>query len=90
MTEKIQKVLANLGLASRREIERWVEQGRIEVNGKLATIGDRIDGNDKVIVDGRRVKLNVAQELRIIMYNKPEGEVVTREDPDGRTTVFER
>ncbi len=90
MTEKIQKVLANLGLASRREIERWVEQGRIEVNGKLATIGDRIDGNDKVTVDGRRVKLNVAQELRIIMYNKPEGEVVTREDPEGRTTVFER
>ena len=89
MSEKIQKVLARLGVASRREIERWIQDGRIEVNHKVAQIGDRITGADKVSVDGRRVKLNEAQDLRIIMYHKPEGEVVTRHDPEGRKTVFE-
>lgn len=89
MSEKIQKVLARLGIASRREIERWIKEGRIEVNQRVATIGDRITSKDKVSVDGRRVKLNVAQEVRIIMYHKPEGEVVTRDDPEGRKTVFE-
>ena len=89
MSEKIQKVLARLGVASRREIERWIKEGRIEVNQRVATIGDRITSKDKVSVDGRRLKLNVPQEVRIIIYHKPEGEVVTRDDPEGRKTVFE-
>ena len=89
MSERIQKVLANLGLGSRREIERWIQAGRVTVNGKSASLGDRISTQDKVFVDGARVKLGVEQEMRIIMYNKPEGEVVTRTDPEGRPTVFD-
>lgn len=89
MSEKIQKVLARLGIASRREIERWIAEGRIDVNGKVATIGDRISENDKIWVDGRRIKRSAPDETRILIYNKPEGQVVTRSDPDGRETVFE-
>jgi 23S rRNA pseudouridine2605 synthase len=89
--ERIQKVLARCGLASRREIERWIEQGRITVNGKNAHLGQSIGVGDKVIVDGKPVKkLYEDEPLRIILYNKPEGEIVTRNDPEGRPTVFER
>jgi len=87
--ERIQKVLSRHGLASRREIERWIEQGRIIVNGKPALIGQSIDANDKVLVDGHKVKLGAEQQLRVILYNKPEGQIVTRNDPEGRPTVFD-
>ncbi len=89
MSEKIQKVLAQAGLGSRREIEKWIVAGRISVNGKVATIGDRLSMDDKVAVDGRLVKLqdnNV--RTRVIIYHKPVGEICTRQDPEGRKTVF--
>ncbi|KAA0011800.1 23S rRNA pseudouridine(2605) synthase RluB [Billgrantia pellis] len=91
-TEKLQKVLARAGLGSRREMEAAIEAGRVKVNGKVATLGDRIEMRDKVTFDDRPVALRGAEETprRVIMYNKPEGELCTRKDPEGRRTVFER
>lgn len=92
MTEKIQKVLAQAGVASRRQIENWIEQGRIMVNGQLATIGDRITTHDQVSVDGREIKLHRSrqQKTRVLLYHKPEGELCTRHDPENRPTIFEK
>lgn len=92
MTEKIQKVLAHAGIASRRQIESWIEAGRISVNGQLATIGDRIALHDQVFLDGREIKLQRSrqQKTRVLLYHKPEGELCTRHDPENRPTIFER
>ncbi|GEK46983.1 23S rRNA pseudouridine(2605) synthase RluB [Halomonas pacifica] len=91
-SEKLQKVLARAGLGSRREMEAAIADGRVSVNGKVATLGDRIELTDKVSFDQRPVTLRGADETprRVIMYNKPEGELCTRKDPEGRRTVFER
>ena len=88
--EKVQKVLARAGLGSRREIERWIEAGRVAVNGKAARLGDRVDDHDRLAVDGRAIDLAPAQEARCILYHKPPGEVCSRSDPEGRRTVFGR
>ncbi len=93
--ERLQKVLANAGVASRREIERMISAGRIRVNGEVAALGDRIevDANDKIELDERVIghkRLAGPEARRIIIYNKPEGELVTRHDPEGRTTIFSR
>ncbi len=90
-SEKIQKILANAGLGSRREIETWIEAGRVTVNGKLATIGDRMTYRDHVSVDGREIKLikSKNQKSRVLLYHKPEGEICSRNDPEGRRTIFE-
>jgi 23S rRNA pseudouridine2605 synthase len=92
MREKLQKVLANLGLGSRREIERWIQQGRVSINTEVAKLGDRIDRHANVLIDGRHIKLSIAStfERRVLIYNKPEGEVCTRTDPENRPTVFSR
>lgn len=89
--EKLQKVLARSGLGSRREMERWIESGRVRVNDQVATLGDRIRAEDQVQVDGKAVDLTFAQtaERRVLIYNKPLGEVCTRHDPEGRPTVFD-
>lgn len=91
-TEKLQKVLARAGLGSRREMETAIADGRVKVNGKVATLGDRIETRDRVALDDRPVTLRAAEEVprRVIMYNKPEGELCTRKDPEGRRTVFDR
>ena len=90
MNERIQKLLALAGIASRREIERWIQDGRITVNGEKATLGDRASRYDDIKVDGRKVKLDdVGKNIRVIAYNKPVGEVCTTNDPEGRPTVFE-
>ncbi|WP_439134942.1 23S rRNA pseudouridine(2605) synthase RluB [Pseudomaricurvus sp.] len=90
--EKLQKVLAREGVGSRREMERFIAAGRVEVNGKVAQLGDRITLQDKVVVDGRRVKLTPPENnpLRVLLYNKPEGEICSRSDPEGRKTVYDR
>jgi len=90
--EKLQKVLARSGYGSRREMERWIDAGRIQVNGETATLGDRIRNNDLVKVDGTEAKLVFEREAdrRVLLYNKPLGEVCTRSDPEGRPTVFDR
>ncbi|MEP1445574.1 MAG: 23S rRNA pseudouridine(2605) synthase RluB [Paraglaciecola sp.] len=91
MSDKLQKVLANAGVGSRREMERWIEAGRISVNGKLATLGDRVEPADKIRVDGNPISTpNDTPTCRVLMYNKPEGELCSRKDPEGRPTVFDR
>ena len=88
--EKLQKVLARTGLGSRREMERWIEAGRVTVNGRVAALGDRVDGKAKLAVDGRPLNAAPQQATRCILYHKPTGEVCSRSDPEGRRTVFER
>lgn len=90
--ERLQKVLAAAGLGSRREIETWISEGRITINGRTAKLGDRIRGVDRISVDGRPVKAlarGAETRHRVILYHKPEGELTTRKDPEGRPTVFE-
>ena len=90
--ERLQKVLAAAGLGSRREIEGWIAAGRVTVNNKPAKLGDRVGPEDRVSVDGKPVKgleRSADSRLRVILYHKPEGELTTRKDPEGRPTVFE-
>jgi 23S rRNA pseudouridine2605 synthase len=89
MTEKLQKVLASRGLGSRRELERWIEAGRISVNGKIANLGARVSDEDRILVDGRPVSVKKVSH-RFLLYNKPEGEICTRDDPESRPTVFDK
>jgi len=89
-TEKLQKVLARAGLGSRRELETWIQTGRVQVNRQVATLGERVCVTDDIRVDGRRIS-NTAlsvQTRQIICYHKPAGEVCTRHDPEERTTIF--
>ncbi|WP_426417038.1 23S rRNA pseudouridine(2605) synthase RluB [Aestuariirhabdus sp. LZHN29] len=89
--EKLQKVLARTGVGSRREMERWIEEGRVQVNGEKAVLGCRVSARDQIRVDGKLLKSEeVVGTRRVLLYNKPEGEVCTRSDPDGRRTVFQR
>jgi 23S rRNA pseudouridine2605 synthase len=94
MSEKLQKVLARSGQGSRREIELMIQNGRVSVNGEVATLGDRIEELTSTIVrvDGHQIQLvNLSDEVcRVLAYNKPEGELCTRHDPEGRRTVFDR
>ena len=89
--ERIQKVLARSGAGSRRQIESWIEEGRIKVNGKPARLGDRITLHDKVKIDNRVVRLKDAarQKTRVLAYYKPAGEVCSRSDPNIKKTVFD-
>lgn len=89
--ERIQKVLAQAGIGSRREVERWISSGRISVNGELATLGDRVLPSDKISLDGKRLRIEAGgeQDYRVIVYSKPEGVICSRSDPEGRPTIFE-
>lgn len=90
-SQKLHKILAQAGLGSRRELEDWIVAGRISVNSKPAHIGQRVGPKDQVRVNGRLVQLRFATRLpRVLLYHKPEGEIVSRDDPQGRPTVFER
>lgn len=92
--EKLQKILANAGKGSRRELEEVIAAGRVSVDGKIARLGDRVQVNSstKIRIDGHLVSLIPAQKeiCRVLMYYKPEGELCTRSDPEGRATVFDR
>jgi 23S rRNA pseudouridine2605 synthase len=88
--EKLQKVLARSGLGSRREMERWITAGRVTVDGKIATLGDRVDSRARIQVDGKPLKIDAKEKTRVILYHKPPREMSTRKDPEGRRTVFDR
>ena len=86
--ERLQKVLAHAGIASRRAVEEMISAGRIRVNGKVARLGQRVDiSKDKVEVDGSTVPLKA--DLAYYLLNKPSGVVATSSDPEGRTTVLD-
>jgi 23S rRNA pseudouridine2605 synthase len=88
---RLQKALSSSGVGSRREMEEWIEAGLVLVNGKKANLGDKVGPHDKVTVKGDPIKLKWPDRLpRVIMYHKEEGEIVTRDDPEGRVTVFDR
>jgi len=90
MPERVQKVLAAAGHGSRREIEGWIRDGRLAIDGRTASLGDHVAGNEKFVLDGRplRVRTTPAPHRHII-YHKPDNEITTRSDPEGRRTVFE-
>lgn len=90
--EKLQKVLARAGVGSRREMERVISEGRVRVNDVVARLGDRVEMSDKVVVDGKLIKLQESENFRrrVLLYNKPEGEICSRSDPEGRPTVYDR
>lgn len=87
--ERLQKVLARLGLGSRRDIEQWIREGRIAVNGEIAQLGVTVQGDENVTVNGKPVTLSTQIERRILQYFKPDNQVCTVRDPQGRATVFD-
>ncbi|MCP4326379.1 MAG: 23S rRNA pseudouridine(2605) synthase RluB, partial [Alteromonadales bacterium] len=92
MSEKLQKVLARAGKGSRRKMETVIAEGRVSVDGKVVGLGERVTENQVIRLDGFVVKYitEEATVCRVLAYNKPEGEVCTRSDEEGRKTVFER
>lgn len=83
-------MLASAGLGSRREMEQWIAAGRVSVNGAPATVGTRVSAADRVLVDGRPLRLRRGARERVLLYHKPTGEIVSRDDPQGRPEVFEK
>ena len=89
--ERLQKILAASGVGSRRQMEEWISNGWVQVNGKTAQLGDKVSPDDQVSVKGNAIKLKWADRLpRIILYYKQEGEIVSRDDPQGRVSIFDR
>ncbi|HVQ34170.1 MAG TPA: pseudouridine synthase [Lysobacter sp.] len=88
--ERLHKVLAQAGLGSRRALEQRIADGLVRVNGNTAQVGMSVSGGDKIEIDGRTfVATALTEPSRVLIYNKPEGEVTTRDDPEGRPTIFE-
>lgn len=91
MTVRLQKLLSTAGVASRRQVEQWIVEGRLTVAGRVAKLGDRAGAGDEIRLDGRRLELGPPQPAarQVLLYHKPVGEVTTRRDPQGRPTVFD-
>lgn len=91
VTFKLQKLLAQKGLGSRREMEALIAAGEVSVNGKIAVVGDRVGAEDVVRIGKRVIRLNLEESLpKVLLYHKPEGEIVSRSDPEGRPSVFDK
>ncbi len=88
--ERVQKALARMGYGSRREIERLIGEQKIRINGQLAQLGDHVKAGDKINIGKRPVVISSdVGRIRVLIYNKPEGEICTQKDEEGRKTVFE-
>ncbi len=92
LRERLQKVLAQSGLGSRRGLEDRILQGEVLINGEPASVGQTVVAGDRIAIDGKAfvVRRQEGEYGRVLLYNKPEGEVSTRSDPEGRSTVFDR
>ena len=88
--ERLQKLLANAGHGSRREIEQWIRDQRLTIAGRIAQLGDRAEAGADIRLDGQPLGSAPSGERTVLIYHKPAGEVTTRRDPAGRPTVFER
>lgn len=89
--QRLQKFLANAGYGSRRQLEKLIEAGRISVDGQRAELGRKVTGRERIQIDGKAVRqAAVAQKHAILAYHKPEGEICSRDDPEGRPGVYDR
>jgi 23S rRNA pseudouridine2605 synthase len=90
--ERLQKLLAAAGLGSRRQIEQWIRAGRVSIGERIATLGERAESDADIRLDGKRLSglQSEATPREVLLYHKPEGEMTTRTDPEGRPTVFDR
>jgi 23S rRNA pseudouridine2605 synthase len=91
MGERIQKVLAQIGMGSRRQIEEWIRNGRVRINGSIIELGTCVNPADRISVDGKSVRLPTAaeaEETKVLAYHKKAGVICTRHDPEGRPNVF--
>ncbi|MEM7195670.1 MAG: pseudouridine synthase [Pseudomonadota bacterium] len=87
--ERLQKYLSSIGVGSRRKVDSWIAEGRVRVNGQVAQPGIRVTEKSRISIDGKPVRARAAEsKTRFIIYNKPEGEICTRSDPQNRPTVF--
>ena len=90
LADRIQKVLAAAGHGSRRKVEGWIREERLTIDGRVAELGDHIDGSEKILLDGQPLPVRaVPQAHRHIIYNKPSDEITSRDDPEGRKLVFD-
>lgn len=90
MPERVQKVLAAAGHGSRRQIETWIREGRLAIDGRVAELGDRVSGAERFTLDNRPLRVRPAPSVhRHIVYHKPDNEITSRSDPEGRRTVFD-
>ncbi len=92
LEERLHKVLANAGLGSRRMLELRIQSGEVELNGKPAEIGTSVHAGDRVVIDSKQfvVATDNRDDTEVLVYHKPEGVLTTRDDPEGRPTVFEQ
>ncbi len=89
MAERLHKVLARMGVGSRREIERWIQQGLVKINGEPAQIGQTTEGVSQVEVQGDLITLKQEVETQFLQYHKPDDEICSRKDPEGRKSVYD-
>ncbi len=90
MPERVQKVLAAAGHGSRREIEAWIQENRLSIDGRVAVLGDKVSGAEAITLDGRRLSLRAAAEAhKHLIYHKPANEITSRSDPEGRRVIFD-
>jgi 23S rRNA pseudouridine2605 synthase len=88
---KLQKALADAGYGSRRQLEQWIVDGRVSVNGAPAHVGQRVAAGDRIRVNGKLARMQRSgHQARVLLYHKPEGEIVSRSDPDGRPSIFDK